>query len=126
MGICGARPQCFGLCLGRQHRDRECQLRGLRQPMGQTNGSGRFICPNAFGLYDMHGNVWEWCEDNWHNDYTGNPPADGSVCAAMTLVASCAAVSWVNDPQFLRSANRFRLLPVARDNYVGFRVARTL
>jgi formylglycine-generating enzyme required for sulfatase activity len=91
----------------------------------QTAPVGSFA-PNAFGLYDMHGNVWEWCEDNWHNDYTGNPPADGSVWRGDDSRRVLRGGSWVNDPQFLRSANRFRLLPVARDNYVGFRVARTL
>jgi formylglycine-generating enzyme required for sulfatase activity len=42
----------------------------------QTSNIGIFP-PNAFGLYDMHSNVWEWCEDNWHENYYGAPD-DGS------------------------------------------------
>jgi formylglycine-generating enzyme required for sulfatase activity len=83
--------------------------------------------PNAWGLRDMHGNVWEWCEDNWHGDYSGGLPTDGSVWRGGDKSSRVLrGGSWGNLPQVLRSAIRDRGHPVFRDNYVGFRVARTL
>ncbi len=92
---------------------------------GKTTPVGSFPA-NPFGLHDMHGNVWEWCEDVWNANYNG-APTDGSPW--LTGDASSRVLrggSWLNDPQFLRSAYRGRYDPTSRLDYDGFRVARTL
>jgi formylglycine-generating enzyme required for sulfatase activity len=79
--------------------------------------------PNAFGLYDMHGNVWEWCEDDWHSNYEGNPPADGSVWKSnKDSTKILRGGSWYYSSDFCRSA--YRDYVVRDDRYVdhGFRV----
>ena len=81
---------------------------------------------NAFGLYDMHGNVWEWVEGCWNGTYAG-APTDGSAwrrgdCAKRVVRGG----SWGNNPRALRSANRFRVTTGFRRYDFGFRVARTL
>ena len=81
---------------------------------------------NAFGLYDMHGNVWEWVEDCYADSYAGHQ-SDGSAyetndCSSRVLRGG----SWINDPQYLRSANRNGINPSNRNINSGFRVARTV
>jgi formylglycine-generating enzyme required for sulfatase activity len=82
---------------------------------------------NPFALHDMHGNVWEWCEDAWFESYVG-APSDGS--ARTNVDASVSRVlrggSWFDVPQYLRSANRDRGRPGNRIIDHGFRLARTL
>ena len=82
--------------------------------------------PNAFGLFDMHGNVWEWTQDCWHDNYAG-APTDGS---AWTKVDCPNRVlrggSWYGGPVVLRSAGRGRGTPVSRFDLYGLRLARTL
>ncbi|HPO17302.1 MAG TPA: formylglycine-generating enzyme family protein, partial [Candidatus Hydrogenedentes bacterium] len=81
--------------------------------------------PNFFGLYDMSGNVWEWCEDDWHYGYTG-APSDGT--------------SWVDSPRGsnrvkrgggwgsygynCRSALRLNYIPAGANYFLGFRLSR--
>ncbi len=82
--------------------------------------------PNAFGLYDMLGNVWERTEDCWTPHYEG-APADGS--ARLDGDCSLRVVrggSWINWPRFLRPAYRFRYNTTSRYEFVGLRVARSL
>jgi formylglycine-generating enzyme required for sulfatase activity len=92
----------------------------------QTMAVGSFP-PNPFGLHDMHGNVWEWVEDAWHNDYQG-APTDGSVWPGADLSKRVLrGGAWLNERlDELRSANRYWNPSDARRSYFGFRIARTL
>ena len=74
----------------------------------------------------MHGNVWEWVEDNYHKTYDG-APQDGSVWpGGDTSSRVLRGGSWDFIPNFLRSAYRYNIRPDNRYNFVGFRLARTL
>ena len=99
---------------------RKGRYRGRTVPVGSFS-------PNAFGLHDAHGNVWEWVEDCWHASYAG-APSDGRVwtsggdCGTRVLRGG----SWSNLPRILRSAYRFTFTSGSRLSFVGFRVSRTL
>ena len=82
--------------------------------------------PNGFGLYDMHGNVWEWVQDCW-NDHYRRAPRDG----AARLEGDCSmrvlrGGAFDYEPESLRAAFRTPLSSRGRSNDIGFRVARTL
>ena len=74
----------------------------------ETTPVGRFKVANAFGLYDMHGNVWEWCLDYWHENYQG-APSDGSVweTGGDDSYRLLRGGSWNYLPVYCRSANRY-------------------
>ena len=79
--------------------------------------------PNNFGLYDMLGNVWEWCEDNWHENYN-NAPNNGSIWLDKQnkYIILLRGGSWVNPCSHCRCALRVRQNLDKSDSYVGFRV----
>ena len=97
--------------------------------LGKTSEVGAYP-PNPWGLYDVHGNVWEWCEDDWHKNYQG-APEDGSAWKAKGAdlrdrLCVLRGGSWYDYSEGCRSAYRFRLNADDRDSNIGFRVARTL
>ena len=89
----------------------------------ETTTVGTFPA-NAFGLFDMHGNVWEWCADAWHDDYRG-APSDGSAWAVGGDEGSrvLRGGSWYGSPGLCRAAVRYRYTPDYRYSNVGFRVS---
>lgn len=91
----------------------------------QTLPVGSFK-PNAFGLYDMHGNVWEWVEDCWHKTYA-NAPTDGT--AWLDTDPSFRVIrggSWHNESELVRAAVRFQRNIHVQFDTLGFRVVRTI
>jgi formylglycine-generating enzyme required for sulfatase activity len=93
---------------------------GKTHPVGEKR-------PNAWGLYDMHGNVWEWVEDDWHKNYKGSPD-DGRAWVddprgPYRVFRGC---SWRSGARICRSALRLNIGPVYRFSFVGFRLARSV
>jgi formylglycine-generating enzyme required for sulfatase activity len=97
----------------------------IEKALGSPPSVGRFQVANAFGLYDVHGNVWEWCEDDWHNTYDG-APKDGSAwlnennngSQYKMLRGGCS----YNPSDGCRSATRYYMNHGNRDYTVGVRV----
>jgi formylglycine-generating enzyme required for sulfatase activity len=110
------------------------------KPMANCNGCGSIpwdnnetapinsFPANNFGLSDMVGNIWEWVQDCFHPTFD-NAPLDGSAWTTDCPDRTYRAVrggSWLNPPNYVRSANRFKASAVDRDDNLGFRVARDL
>ena len=82
--------------------------------------------PNAFGLYDMHGNVWQWVEDCYRRGYDGAPRDGGAWTEEKCDARVVRGGSWNDGPRVLRAAYRKGYGPDDRNGAVGFRLARTL
>ncbi|MDA0265493.1 MAG: formylglycine-generating enzyme family protein [Cyanobacteria bacterium] len=100
-----------------------------RGPKGEyrkkTTPVDHFGVTNGFGLCDMHGNVWEWCQDHYHDSY-GDAPVDGSAWVDEESEENASRIlrggSWYYNPRHCRSAYRFNNLPRESDINIGFRV----
>jgi len=97
---------------------------GNNSPEG-TKPVGQLI-PNDFGLYDMHGNVAEFCEDDWHDTYGGNAPEDGSpwVESPRAYYRVARGGSWYFHARYCRSASRHNPSSDYRSSSFGFRLVR--
>jgi formylglycine-generating enzyme required for sulfatase activity/DNA-directed RNA polymerase subunit RPC12/RpoP len=89
----------------------------------KTTPVGSFGVANSFGLYDMHGNVREWCEDTWHDTYRG-APSDGNswIDEDLNKQHILRGGAWYDYPNNCRSANRGRPYTDIQDSDIGFRV----
>ncbi|BAY21533.1 hypothetical protein NIES2100_12880 [Calothrix sp. NIES-2100] len=100
----------------------------------ETTEVGNFGVANAFGLCDMHGNVWECCLDDWHDKYEGAPTdsspwVDDNNLDQKQKLAVLRGGSWLSNPRYCRSPSRYDIVRAERDNIVsniGFRVVCTV
>ncbi len=96
--------------------------RGGKGPYRATRVAVKSLPPNAWGLYEMHGNVWEWCSDYYGGDYGAEPQTD-PVGAESGRPRVLRGGSWINSGWNCRSAFRDWVMPGRRDYGIGFRIA---
>jgi formylglycine-generating enzyme required for sulfatase activity len=121
-------PFAFGETITREVANHDGESRAL---WGEKNCAtmpvGRLGVANGFGLFDMHGNVWEWCRDSWHGSYEG-APVDGSAWRSGADQRTCVlrGGSWYSAAKFCRAAARGLSRETGvRSREIGFRLAMT-
>jgi len=95
---------------------------GNNTPYGTKPGGSKL--PNAFGLFDMHGNLWEWCQDYWHSSYHGAPDNGGAWESPTSEYRVLRGGTWLHFALYCRSAYRGRNRPVYASHFIGFRLVR--
>ena len=131
------QPFHFGATISSELANYNASKTYANEPQRETNKKTvpvKIFFPNAFGLYDMHGSVFEWCADSWHDNYD-DAPSDSQVWDdSKTIFQSILpnedsfpkilrGGSFSTKPSHCRSANRYKAEPARRDDDFGFRIA---
>jgi formylglycine-generating enzyme required for sulfatase activity len=103
----------------------ESQTIAARDVYVYTAPVGCYI-PNAWGLFDMHGNVWEWCSDWYAEDYYKRSPVEDPENTVAALYRVRRSGGWYFHPRSARSAQRGASVPDCGSSYLGFRLARVV
>ena len=117
-------PFAFGEAITRDVVSHDGEMQRLAGGNPVTVPVGSLGVANGFGLFDMHGNVWEWCRDSWHRDYQG-APIDGSAWRSDERTRVLRGGSWYSPAKLCRAASRAlgRETNSVRSREIGFRVA---
>jgi len=105
------------------HNLANCDGCGSQWDKEKTAPVGSFSA-NKFGLYDMHGNVWEWVQDRWHDSYNGAPNDGSAWVSGSESYRVLRGGSWLTDPYALRLAVRYTFSLTTRVNGFGFRLVQ--